>query len=92
MEPEDVFDSVTWETPSAANGYDTGYMDNRPEEGATAGRPGYMTHDEETEPHEPKWEGYLIVSVVEPIKELDGTKDMYVSYSVAAKVSSLEYA
>jgi sorting nexin-4 len=88
MDPDDVFDSVTWETPSAANGYEAGYIETRADEGATAGRRGYITHDEETEPHEPKWEGYLVVSVVEPIKELDGTKDMYVSYLVAAKVST----
>ena len=88
MEADDVFDSVTWETPSAVNGYEAAYMEN-PEEGpATPGKPGFMHHDDEGEaPNEPKWEGYLIAVVKDPVKELDGTKDMYVSYLVAAKVS-----
>jgi sorting nexin-4 len=87
MEPDDVFDSVTWESPSVTNGYDAGYNE---ESAGTAqpGRPGYMTHnDEGSAPHEPKWEGYLIAIVKDPVKELDGTKDMYVSYLVTAKVS-----
>lgn len=88
MDADDVFDSVTWETPSATNGYDRGY-DAETVTGVGGGRPGYMTHNDETSaPHEPKWEGYLLVSVQEPVKELDGTKDMYVSYLVAAKVKS----
>lgn len=88
MEADDVFDSVTWETPSAVNGYEAAYMEN-PEEGpATPGKPGFMHHDDEgSGPNEPKWEGYLIAVVKDPVKELDGTKDMYVSYLVAAKVS-----
>ena len=87
MEAEDVFDSVTWETPSATNGYDTGYTENTEEEPVTPGKPGFMHHnDEGSAPNEPKWEGYLIGVVKDPVKELDGTKDMYVSYLVAAKV------
>lgn len=75
---EDVFDSVTWETPSAATNYQS------PPSG-----PGFRqsTSDSDTaEPHDPKWEGYLITSVKDPVKELAETKDAYVSYLVSAKV------
>lgn len=77
---EDVFDSVTWESPT--NG---GVVYNPPSSG-----PGFIqrTSDsvEEPRPHDPKWEGYLITSVKDPVKELAETKDAYVSYLVSAKV------
>ena len=77
---EDVFDSVTWETPT-----DGGALYNPPTSG-----PGFRqsTSDsaEEPRPHDPKWEGYLITSVKDPVKELAETKDAYVSYLVSAKV------
>ena len=77
---EDVFDSVTWETPSGG-----GAAYNPPPSG-----PGFRqsTSDsvEEPRPHDPKWEGYLITSVKDPVKELAETKDAYVSYIVSAKV------
>ena len=77
---EDVFDSVTWETPSGG-----GAAYNPPTSG-----PGFRqsTSDsaEEPRPHDPKWEGYLITSVKDPVKELAETKDAYVSYLVSAKV------
>jgi hypothetical protein len=77
---EDVFDSVTWETPSGP-GYDSS---------APAG-PGFrQSLDEGAEargPHDPKWEGYLIPSVRDAVKELAETKDAYVSYLVSAKAS-----
>jgi sorting nexin-4 len=80
---EDVFDSVTWETPSGA-----GAIHNPPSSG-----PGFIqsTSDsaEEPRPHDPKWEGYLITSVKDPVKELAETKDAYVSYLVSAKVRLL---
>ncbi|KAG8818262.1 intercellular trafficking and secretion [Serendipita sp. 399] len=85
MEHDDVFDSVTWETPSASNGYDVFSTDrDQPTQ-----RPGYMNINSEdgTAPNEPKWEGYLIATVKDPVKELDGTKDVYVSYLVAAKTN-----
>lgn len=78
MDDEDVFDSVTWETPS--NPY------------APASTPGYKPYsatDDERDQTEPKWEGYLLTSVRDPVKELAETKDAYVSYLVQAKVCAL---
>ena len=79
---EDVFDSVTWESPSAPV-----YTDNLPSTG-----PGYRqsTDSNEAGPHDPKWEGYLITTVTDPQKELAETKDAYVSYLVSAKVLNLQ--
>ena len=79
---EDVFDSVTWETPTAPVTYEGGSS-------APSG-PGFRQSTSESEdgrgPHDPKWEGYLITSVKDPVKELAETKDAYVSYLVSAKV------
>jgi len=77
---EDVFDSVTWESPS-----DTGYEAH--DENAALG-PGFRqsTAEGNDDPLQPKWEGYLITSVRDPVKELAETKDAYVSYLVSAKV------
>jgi sorting nexin-4 len=76
---EDVFDSVTWETPAAPSIH-----------AATHSGPGFRQSTVDSEegqgPHDPKWEGYLITSVKDPVKELAETKDAYVSYSVSAKV------
>ena len=82
---EDVFESVAWETPSA--GYHTADIP------ASSG-PGFKqsTEEEASEgrgPHDPKWEGYLVVSVQDPIKELAETKDAYVSYLISAKVNTV---
>ncbi|EIW64217.1 lipid binding protein [Trametes versicolor FP-101664 SS1] len=80
---EDVFDSVTWESPAAPATY----------EGTSAGLsgPGFRQSTAESEdgrdPHDPKWEGYLITSVKDPVKELAETKDAYVSYLVTAKTN-----
>lgn len=81
-EEEDVFDSVTWETP-AHNPYDA-----QATEASMPARPGFRQSnaDDERGPHEPKWEGYLITQVKDPQKELPETKDTYVSYLVTAKV------
>ncbi|EJF66841.1 hypothetical protein BD309DRAFT_908797 [Dichomitus squalens] len=80
---EDVFDSVTWETPTAPVTYEGGSS-------APAG-PGFRQSTSESEdgrgPHDPKWEGYLITSVKDPVKELAETKDAYVSYLVSAKTN-----
>ncbi|EIM92269.1 lipid binding protein [Stereum hirsutum FP-91666 SS1] len=81
---EDVFDSVTWESPATpAPAYDVGV-------GAPSG-PGFRQSTAESEdgrgPHDPKWEGYLITSVKDPVKELAETKDAYVSYLVTAKTN-----
>lgn len=82
-EEEDVFDSVTWETP-ARNPYDAVAT-----EASMPSRPGFrQSNAEERDPHEPKWEGYLITQVKDPQKELAETKDAYVSYLVTAKVRS----
>jgi sorting nexin-4 len=77
---EDVFDSVTWENPSApANIHPS---------------PGFRQSTSDSEdrvgPHDPKWEGYLLTTVKDPVKELAETKDAYVSYLVSAKVPCLE--
>jgi sorting nexin-4 len=79
---EDVFDSVTWESPSAT--YDTDHTVQPSGPGfkqSTAGT------EDERGPHDPKWEGYLIVTVKDPVKELAETKDAYVSYLVSAKTN-----
>ncbi|KAH9835932.1 lipid binding protein [Rhodofomes roseus] len=79
---EDVFDSVTWESPAAPPN-DIDY--------AAPSGPGYRQSTSESEegrgPHAPKWEGYLITAVKDPVKELAETKDAYVSYLVSAKTS-----
>ena len=81
MLDEDVFDSVTWETPTA-NGYEV-------ETPRVSSGPGFRQSIAGAEgggPNEPKWEGYLITSVKDPLKELPDTKDAYVSYLVTAEV------
>ncbi|TEB38909.1 lipid binding protein [Coprinellus micaceus] len=80
-EEEDVFDSVTWESPSAT-AYDV--HDHNPLSG-----PGFIqsTVEGNDDPLQPKWEGYLITAVRDPVKELAETKDAYVSYLVSAKTN-----
>jgi hypothetical protein len=79
---DDVFDSVTWESPNTP-AYDI-------EDNFTAKGPGFRQSTADSEdgrgPHDPKWEGYLVTSVKDPVKELSETKDAYVSYLVSAKV------
>lgn len=74
---EDVFDSVTWESPNTP-AYET----------VVSQGPGFRqpSFDSNEDPLQPKWEGYLITSVRDPVKELAETKDAYVSYLVSAKV------
>ncbi|KAL0951512.1 hypothetical protein HGRIS_008197 [Hohenbuehelia grisea] len=78
---EDVFDSVTWESPNSPT-YAT-------EPTSAPSGPGFKQSTAETSegPHDPKWEGYLITSVKDPVKELAETKDIYVSYLVSAKTN-----
>ncbi|RDX51035.1 hypothetical protein OH76DRAFT_1436058 [Lentinus brumalis] len=80
---EDVFDSVTWESPPVPTTYEGTST-------APAG-PGFRQSTSESEdgrgPNDPKWEGYLITSVKDPVKELAETKDAYVSYLVSAKTN-----
>ncbi|OJA19820.1 intercellular trafficking and secretion [Rhizopogon vesiculosus] len=79
---EDVFDSVTWESPSAPYHTDHTVQPSGPGfKQSTAGT------EDERGPHDPKWEGYLIVTVKDPVKELAETKDAYVSYLVSAKTN-----
>ncbi|KNZ75024.1 Sorting nexin-4 [Termitomyces sp. J132] len=77
---DDVFDSVTWESPAPATAYN-----NEP----VLSGPGFRqsTTDSNEGPLDPKWEGYLITSVKDPVKELADTKDAYVSYLVQAKTN-----
>jgi len=79
-EDEDVFDNITWETQSATN-YDT-------DTAVIPSGPGFRqsTAESNEDPQQPKWEGYLITSVRDPVKELADTKDAYVSYLVSARV------
>jgi len=81
---DDVFDSVTWESPASSPAYDI-------EENFVPTGPGFRQSTADSEegrgPHDPKWEGYLITSVKDPVKELAETKDAYVSYLVSAKTN-----
>ena len=84
---DDVFDSVTWESEApATQGYDAGGP-------SVPSGPGFRQSLDDAEPgqgpNDPKWEGYLITAVKDPVKELAETKDAYVSYLVTAKVSLL---
>ncbi|KAJ7040414.1 nexin sorting protein [Mycena alexandri] len=76
---EDVFDSVTWESPNAPS------YDNTPQDGPSG--PGFRQSTDTDGPNDPKWEGYLITSVSDPVKELAETKDAYVSYLVSAQTN-----
>lgn len=77
----DVFDSVTWESASAPYDVDPRLHPTGPGfKQSTAGV------EEPRGPHDPKWEGYLITMVKDPVKELAETKDAYVSYLVTATV------
>jgi len=84
---DDVFDSVTWESPASSPAYDI-------EENFVPTGPGFRQSTADSEegrgPHDPKWEGYLITSVKDPVKELAETKDAYVSYLVSAKVGAFD--
>jgi len=80
---EDVFDSVTWESPSSPT-----YEDHL----AAPSGPGFRQSTVDSgDPHEPKWEGYLVTAVKDPVKELAETKDAYVSYVITARVRSFLY-
>ncbi|KAF7303248.1 Nexin sorting protein [Mycena kentingensis (nom. inval.)] len=75
-ETDDVFDSVTWESPNNP------VYDAPPSSG-----PGFRQSTDNESPNDIKWEGYLITSVSDPVKELAETKDAYVSYLVSAKTN-----
>ncbi|KAH7886132.1 hypothetical protein F5I97DRAFT_1213716 [Phlebopus sp. FC_14] len=79
---EDVFDSVTWESASAP--YD---VDHRVQPTGPGFRQSTVGAEDSADPHNPKWEGYLITTVKDPVKELAETKDAYVSYLVSAKTN-----
>jgi sorting nexin-4 len=94
---EDVFDSVTWETHASEpvrDPYDPNFQAEAASPVATApvtsNGPGYrqsMDSVGDADASTPKWTGYLLVQVKDPVKELDGTKDVYISYLVEARVS-----
>ena len=76
---EDVFDSVTWESASAPLAHEA--------QAVLHSGPGFKQSNTDSEgPNDPKWEGYLITAVKDPVKELADTKDAYVSYLVQARV------
>lgn len=81
MADNDVFDSVQWDSDA----HTPPTMVDYPASSGSAG-PGYVVSQEEGDPAAVKWKGYLTPTVGDPIKELEGTKDMYVSYRVSAKV------
>lgn len=87
MHEEDVFDSVTWESPSAP--YD---VDPRVHPAGPGFKQSTAGIEEPRGPHDPKWEGYLITMVKDPVKELAETKDAYVSYLVTAKVRAVSHS
>ena len=86
MSQSEVFDSVLWDTPPAS-GYDA--SGSQPGRAETSSAPGYRQEYVPTSNDIPKWEGYLDVEVKDPVKELENTKDAYVSYLVVGRVSDL---
>ncbi|QRV83326.1 hypothetical protein RhiJN_11342 [Ceratobasidium sp. AG-Ba] len=95
---EDVFDSVTWETPASEpvrDPYDPEFQPSSapissPQVPLSSSGPGYRQSVDSTgdaDASTPKWSGYLLVEVKDPIKELDGTKDVYISYLVEARTN-----
>jgi hypothetical protein len=97
---EDVFDSVTWETPASEpvrDPYDPNFQPSSTPASASTpvapSGPGYrqsVDSVDDADASTPKWSGYLLVQVKDPIKELDGTKDVYISYHVEARVRASE--
>lgn len=85
---DEIFDSVTWDTPSPG-GYDA-IIDEGHKKAESSTGPGYRQEGGQiqTASDEPKWEGYLEVEVKDPIRELEGTKDTYISYLVCGQVRS----
>ncbi|KAG8716929.1 intercellular trafficking and secretion, partial [Ceratobasidium sp. 394] len=97
---EDVFDSVTWETPGSTepvrDPYDPNFQPSAapvsppaPAPVSSSG-PGYrqsLDSAGDADASTPKWGGYLLVQVKDPVKELDGTKDVYISYLVEARTN-----
>ena len=90
MDDTDVFESVAWDSHSPA-GQDQPGTSN---DGGYYGGGGFRARDDsQLDARNPtgassdiKWDGHLEIIVSDAVKELDGTKDMYVSYKVTAKV------
>jgi sorting nexin-4 len=78
---DEVFDSITWETSSTA------HRTSLPQEQHQRLEYDLLSATETDDPYSPKWEGFLVPSVRDPVKELPDTRDAYVSYLVSAKVS-----
>lgn len=83
MSNSEVFDSVVWDT-SPTSGYDA--PDNHIRRAESSSGPGYRQDSSTASNEHPKWEGYLEVEVKDPVKELEHTKDAYVSYLVVGRV------
>ncbi|KAF8313840.1 lipid binding protein [Clavulina sp. PMI_390] len=89
MSNDEVFDSVLWDTPttSAGGGYDA----SRAQPSYTTPSSGPLGYRQDststTDNGQPKWEGYLEVEVKDPVKELEHTKDAYVSYLVVGRTN-----
>ncbi|CCO28273.1 Sorting nexin-4 AltName: Full=Autophagy-related protein 24 [Rhizoctonia solani AG-1 IB] len=96
---EDVFDSVTWDTQASEpvrDPYDPEFQTETAVSpiqtpiASSASGPGYrqsMDSTGDADASTPKWNGYLLVQVKDPLKELDGTKDVFISYKVEARTN-----
>ncbi|KAF8756236.1 PhoX homologous domain, present in p47phox and p40phox [Rhizoctonia solani] len=96
---EDIFDSVTWDTQASEpvrDPYDPEFQTETVTSPvqtpgvSSASGPGYRQSVDSTgdaDASTPKWSGYLFVQVKDPVKELDGTKDVYISYKVEARTN-----
>jgi sorting nexin-4 len=82
MSNSEVFDSVVWDTASPSSHDAVISPSSRAE---SSSRPGYRQEPMPSS-QDPKWEGYLDVEVKDPVKELEHTKDAYVSYLVVGRV------
>ncbi|EJT99949.1 hypothetical protein DACRYDRAFT_95772 [Dacryopinax primogenitus] len=90
MEADSDFQSVHWDnTPGVEADAQLGFSSTHTFKPTTAVSPGFRTDYEHTaddaDPTVPKWDGYLVVQVLDPVKELEGTKDMYISYAVKSQ-------
>lgn len=83
---EEIFDSITWESPSTLQRAPSlSFPRDQQRLSAINTTISESTHD----PSSPKWEGFLIPSVRDPVKELPDTRDVYVSYLVSVKVRAI---
>jgi sorting nexin-4 len=86
---DDVYDSIAWDDPAPPVPH--GFSDPAPSSSGPGFRQSTSESEEGRDPHEPKWEGYLITTVKDPVKELPETKDTYVSYLITAEVCAVPF-